>query len=271
MLAFGDSHLQRDAYLQRALDSSVEDPSLNLVLVGFRGAGNRPPSTELRHEGYSGWTAQAFMTRTGPKRRTGFYVPAETVSPFLYGEDGLQQLDFRQYCRDVNRGKAPDFVVVQVGGNDLWRADEDTIDETIDEIFGYYDILVEMVHNVNRKTRIGLTLLDPPSRSQHGFCNYNGTRKSTRRQYRRNQHRMVERQVDRYAGREKARLYLLPVNLCIDCVNGFPLREYSINARTTAKEFRVYDGCHLSNEGYAQFGDEIYAWVKCCLSEPAVP
>ena len=99
LLAFGDSHLQRDAYLQRVLDSSVADPELDLVLVGSRGAGNKPPTTELRHEGYNGWTAQAFVAREGPKPRTGFYVPAETASPFLYEKDGKQQLDFRRVLR----------------------------------------------------------------------------------------------------------------------------------------------------------------------------
>lgn len=269
LLAFGDSHLQRDFYLQRVLDSSIEDPELDLVLVGSRGAGNKPPTTALRHEGYNGWTAQAFVTREGPKPRTGFYVPAETASPFLYEKCGKQQLDFRQYCADLNQGHAPDFVVIQVGGNDVWRANDDTIDATIDKIFEYYDLLVRMVHDVSPKTRVAITLLDPPSRSQHGFRNYKGTQKQTRWQYRRNQHRMVERQLARCAGRESENLDLLPVNLCIDCVHGFPLREYPINARTAAKEFRVYDGCHLSNEGYAQFGDEIYAWMKCCMAAPA--
>lgn len=266
LLAFGDSHLhQRDAYLQRVLDSSVADANLDLVLVGSRGAGNKPPTTELRHEGYNGWTAQAFVTREGPKPRTGFYVPAETASPFLYEKDGKQQLDFRHYCAALNGGQFPEFVVIQVGGNDVWRANDGNIDATIDTIFGYYDILIRMVHDVSPTTRIGITLLDPPSRSQHGFRNYKGTQKQTRWQYRRNQHRMVERQIERYACRAQENVSVVPVNLCIDCVNGFPLREYSINARNAKKEYRVYDGCHLSNEGYGQFGDEIYAWIKCNL------
>lgn len=269
LLALGDSHLQRDAYLQRVLDNSVDDPKLELKLIGSRGAGNKPPTTDLRHEGYNGWTAQAFVTRPGPKPRTGFYVPAETGSPFLFDHDGQQQLDFRQYCRDFNEGKAPDFVVIQVGGNDVWRADDKTIDATIDMIVGYYDTLIQMVHDVSPATRVAITLLDPPSHSQHGFRNYKGTQKQTRWQYRRNQHRMVERQIEKYAGRDSENIFLIPVNLTIDCVNGFPLREYPINARNPTKEFRVYDGCHLSNEGYGQFGDQIYAWIKCCL--PVAP
>jgi len=215
MLAIGDSHLQRDAYLQRVLDSSISDAALDLVLVGSRGTGNKPPTTQLRHEGYNGWTAQAFVKREGHKPRTGFYVPAETVSPFLYDKDGKQQLDFRKYCVDMNDGKPPDFVVIQVGGNDVWRADDATIDATISEIFEFYDILIRMVRDVSPTTRVAITLLDPPSRSQHGFRNYKGTQKQTRWQYRRNQHRMVERQIERYAGRESENVFVLPVNFAL--------------------------------------------------------
>jgi lysophospholipase L1-like esterase len=268
-LAIGDSHLQRDFYLQHVLDLSVSDKNLGLTLVGSRGAGNKPPTTDLRHEGYNGWTAQAFVTRKGPKPRTGYYVPAETASPFLYEQqNGESRLDFRQYCRDLNHGAAPDFVFIQVGGNDIWRATDSDIDKTIDGVFGYFDALIAMVHGLDPNTRVGLAVVDSPSRSQHGFRNYQGPRKQTRWQYRRNQHRMVERMVKQYSGRESDKTYLIPVNVNVDCVHGFPMREYPINGSTAAKEQRVYDGSHLSPEGYRQYGDEIYAWIKSCLTEP---
>ena len=269
LLAIGDSHLQRDFYLQHVLDLSVADPNLAMTLIGSRGAGNKPPTTDLRHEGYNGWTAQAFITRQGPKPRTGYYVPAETASPFLYEQpDGESQLDFRQYCLDLNQGKAPDFVIIQVGGNDIWRAIDEDIGKTVDDIFGYFDVLIEMIHKFDSRTRIGLAIVDPLSRSQHGFRNYRGPGKKTRWEFRRIQHRMVERMIERYSDRDANNLFLIPVNVNLDCVNGFPMREYPVNARTSAKEFRVYDGSHLSPEGYKQFGDPIYAWIKNCLSEP---
>ena len=74
--------------------------------------------------------------------------------------------------------------------------------------------------------------------------------------------------VERYSDCEDDNLYLIPVNVNLDCVNGFPLREYPVNARSTAKEQRVYDGSHLSPEGYRQYGDAIYGWIKSCLTAP---
>ncbi len=263
LLAIGDSHLQRDFYLQHVLDLCNAEKSLELTLIGSRGVGNKPPTTELRHEGYNGWTAQAFATMTGPKPRTGYYVPRETGSPFIYkSEYGDPRVDFSRYCEEFNDGKSIDFVIIQVGGNDIWRGTDENIDPLIDKVVGYFDVLIKMIHEFDKETKVGVILLDPPSRSQHGFRNYRGDRKQTRWQYRRNQHRMVERLITKYGGQEEKNVYLIPVNVNLDCVNGFPMRRYPTNARMPAKEKRVYDGSHLSPEGYRQYGDTIYGWMR---------
>jgi lysophospholipase L1-like esterase len=266
LLAIGDSHLQRDVYLQHVLALSKADASMNLTLVGCRGKGNAPPADDLRHEGYNGWRAEVFATRSLPKPRTGHYVPAETGSPFIYLDDkgGNPHLDFKRYCADFNSGKPVDYVIIQLGGNDVWNGTDESIDPLIDKVFGFYDILIRMIHDYSRETRIGIVMLDPLTRSQHGYRNYNGDRKQTRWQYRRNQHRVVEREIEKWGGRERENLFLVPVHLNLDCVSGFELRAYPRNARATTQEWRVNDGAHMSAEGYLQFGDPIYAWLKVC-------
>ena len=263
VLAIGDSHLQRDTYIQHVLELSKADPALEITLVGSRGIGNKPPTNDVRHEGYNGWTAEAFATRVRPKPRTGFYVPADTGSPFIYPDArGIPRLDFEQYCREFNQGKPIDFVLIQLGGNDIWSASDENIDTTISRVFAYYDQLIAMIRNYSKTTQIGIVMLDPLSRSQHGYRNYSGRRKQTRWQYRRNQHRMVERQISKYGGMEERNLSLVPVYLNLDCVNGFPMQTYPRNARMPTNELRVYDGAHFSPEGYRQFGDTLFAWIK---------
>ncbi len=266
-LAIGDSHLQKDVYVQHLLDLSKADAHLKVTLIGSRGKGNKPPSDDLRHEGYNGWTAEAFATRVRPKPRTGNYVPAETGSPFIYVDrNGQARLDFEQYSKEFNQGRPIDFVIIQLGGNDIWNATDENIDVIIDKVFGYYDQLIKMIHDYSKETKIGVIMLDPLSRSQHGYRNYRGERKQTRWQYRRDQHRMVERQIEKYGGREEENIYLVPVHLNLDCVHGFPMQTYPRNARMPVEEQRVSDGAHLSPEGYRQFGDSIYAWLKVTLS-----
>lgn len=267
LLAIGDSHLQRDVYLDHVMELSKADPHVDLKLVGSRGRGNKPPSDDLHHEGYNGWTAEAFATRVRDKSRTGYYVPAETTSPFIYVDrDGKARLDFELYCKELNGGRPVDFVLIQLGGNDIWRGNNENIDGLINKVFGFYDQLVKMIHDYSKETKIGIVILDPLSRSQHGYRNYRGEGKQTRWQYRRNQHRMVEREIEKYSGREAENVYLIPVQLNLDCVNGFPMKSYPRNARMPTEELRVYDGAHLTPEGYRQFGDPIYAWLKVVLS-----
>jgi lysophospholipase L1-like esterase len=73
---------------------------------------------------------------------------------------------------------------------------------------------------------------------------------------------MVERLIARYRGQEEESIYLIPVYVNLDCVNGFPMRNYPTNGRMPVEEKRVYDGAHLSPDGYRQFGDAVYAWIK---------
>lgn len=263
LLVFGDSHLQKDAYLDDVLELSKKDADLELKLIGTRGRGNKPPSDELRHEGYNGWTAGAFLTMSGSLSRSGEFKRPETGSPFVYTDaDGKSSLDFGRYCKEFNDGKPIDYVVIQVGGNDIWRATDADIDATIDTVFANYDALIRMIHDHDPKIKVGLVVVDSPARSQHGFRNYRAERKQTRWQYRRNQHRMFERQVETYGQREADNVFLLPVNLNIDAIRAYPMRSLPRNARMPAKEDRVNDGSHMSPEGYQQFGDPIYAWLK---------
>lgn len=266
LLAIGDSHLQHDGtYLQDVLDLSKVDPSMHLTLVGCRGKGNKPPTDDLRHEGYNGWTAEAFATRNRPKPRTGEYIPAETGSPFIFMNDDNQPvLDFKKYCVQFNHGKPVDYVIIQLGGNDVWNCDDSDIDSKIDRVFGFYDMLIKMVRDYSSDTKIGVVMLDPLTRSQHGYRNYRADRKQTRWQYRRNQHRVNEREIETFGGREASNVYLLPVHLNIDCVHAFGTRALPLNARMPTTEPRVNDGAHLSPEGYLQMGDPIFAWLKAC-------
>lgn len=157
-------------------------------------------------------------------------------------------------------------MIIQLCGNDIWNATDENIDVIIDKVFGYYDQLIKMIHDYSKETKIGVIMLDPLSRSQHGYRNYRGKRKQTRWQYRRDQHRMIERQIEKYGAREKENIYLVPVHLNLDCVNGFPMQTYPRNARMPVEEQRVSDGAHLSPEGYRQFADAIYGWLKVSLS-----
>lgn len=262
LLIVGDSLTEASTYPQEILDLSKSGGATWLKMIGTRGVKNMPATGDLRHEGYSGWTAQAFATLGGAESRTGRYERGVTGSPFVYQDkDGKKQIDFGRYCTEFNEGKGPDLITIGLGTNDVFSANDNTIDHTIDGMLIYYDALVDAMHKVRADTALGVQLPIPPSTSQDGFRNYVGAGKQTRWQYRRNQHRLVERLIEHYGKREADRLYVIPEYLNIDAEHGFPTWSPAINSHLEQKMTRVNNGIHPNESGYKQVGDAIYGWI----------
>jgi lysophospholipase L1-like esterase len=261
-LIVGDSLTEASVYPEQIVDLANGDGTRRVELIGTRGPKNMPPTGDVRHEGYSGWTANAFTLFTGPLARSGFYKRGATGSPFMYDSPSRKpSLDFARYCADVNDGKCPDLVTIGLGTNDVFNANDDNIDAALDEMFSHYDAIVNSIRKACGATRIGVQLTTPPSTSQDGFRNYRGTGKQTRWQYRRNQHRMVEQLLAHYGGRESEQIFVIPTYLNLDAAHGFPTARERTSARSKEFTVRVTNGAHPTDAGYRQIGDAIYAWV----------
>lgn len=263
LLIVGDSFAEYSVYPQHILDLSRRNGASGLRMIGSRGGGNMPPTTGLRHEGYSGWTAEAFTTSAGPLSRSGYHHRPGTGSPFVYtGGDDARYLDFGRYCDEFNEGLGPDLVTIQLGGNDVFSATDESIDAVVDNMLVHFDSLIDAMHKVRADTRIGVVIDTLPSTSQDGFRNYRGDRKQTRWRLRRNQHRMNERLIDHYRNRRGDHVYLIPNYLAMDCAESFPVWSPRRNARSEDKYTRVNNGTHPTAAGYQQMGDSIYAWLN---------
>jgi lysophospholipase L1-like esterase len=271
VLLIGASWTQAGIYPQQVFDQSIRDPYVLLKFIGSRGPNNLPPSGEVRFEGYNGWTAQAFATFDGPLSRSGYFKRPETGSPFVYKNSaGKFALDFKRYCDEFNAGfGGPDFVTISLGTNDTFSSTDENIDQSIDTMLGYYDQLIAMIHKVRPTTKIGVSLIPPPSASQDGFRNYNGARKQTRWQSRRNSHRLVERLARHYGSREREHIYLLPVYLNLDTVSNYPTATTPRSMYSAEKIDRVTNGTHPADAGYKQMGDVIFCWIKSELERAA--
>lgn len=260
LLLVGASLTEYSVYPQDLLDLDSRDDTLDLKLIGSRGREDGPPTGPLRHEGYSGWTAQAFITISGPKARTGYFK--QTGSPFIYeDEPGKLVLDFPRYCKQFNGGVGPDAITIHLIPNDVFTCTDETIEKRVDGMIGYYDQLIDSFHKARSDTRVGVILTAPASKSQDGFRNYIGAGHQTRWQYRRNIHRAWERMIEHYAGREGEHIYLVPSYVNFDAVRGFPTWTAPANARSAETAVRIYNGTHPSAAGYHQIADSIYCWL----------
>jgi len=263
MLCIGDSLTYQSVYTGHLLElcGSVGQPRLRLIGTHVSTDLKMPP--ENRHEGYGGWTAEAFVTAYTGVARTSNY--RECGSPFLYeGADGKPQLDFARYIRETNDGKAPDVVTIFLGANDIFHATEENLPQHVERMMRYYDQLLAMIHGFSRKIKIGAVLPPPPAASQDAFGSNYGCLQ-TRWQYKRNQHRVVEVMTERYGGREKENLWLVPAGTNVDCVHNYPQATKPWNSRTSQEGARLDIGVDRSAEGYRQIGDAIYCWMKAVV------
>lgn len=267
LLIVGDSLTEYSVYPKHILELSKRGGASRLRFLGSRGEGNMPPTDELRHEGYSGWTAEAFATLSGPLSRSGYHQRGATGSPFMYeAGDGSKALDFARYCQEFNNGDGPDLITIGLGTNDVFTANDATIEATIDRMFMHYDAVLDSMRKARADSRLGVQLPTPPSTSQDGFRNYIGPGKQTRWQYRRNQHRLVERLLSRYGDRIDEHVYVVPNYLNLDTVHGFPMWSPPVNARSDETMTRVNNGTHPSEAGYQQIGDVVYSWIVNMLA-----
>ncbi len=261
-LIIGDSLTHASHYPEAILKRFAADEHASIRLIGTHHV--QGFSEGNRHEGYGGWTAARFatlFTKTPDPQN-----PRRQVSPFVFEENGKPTLDFKRYLDEHNGGRAPDFIVVALGCNDTFSAQDDTIEAAIDKMFGYLDQLIAQFHGVRRYTEIGLVILVPPAASQDAFgANYRCGQ--TRWQYRRNQHRVDERLLATYGGRENEHLFLIPANVNLDTVHNYPARSAPVNAHSDTKVTRLANGVHPARSGYYQMGDSIYCWIKGLLPE----
>lgn len=204
---------------------------------------HRPAGVAERvmHEGYGGWTWEQFVKH--------WARPDPTSSANQGG--GGPTIDLDQYLTSSCGGHRPDYVVLLLGINDCFHVDPDNpaaIDARISAVFTHADRLVAAFRKSVPKAELGIGLTTPPNSRESGFeANYQG--KYHRWGWKRIQHRLVQRELEHFGGREAERIHIVPTELNLDPVDGFP----------------VDNGVHPNNVGYQQIGASVFAWIKSRL------
>lgn len=266
-LIIGDSLTANSAYPAELYELCRAPGNPVLTLIGTHTNAALP---DIRHEGYGGWTAARFAAfysedQTLPSGRPG-------RSPFVFpGAAGAPEFDFPRYLRELGLERGPDVITICLGINDNFRATDQTIDASIDDMLGHLNRMLAAFRAARADTVIGLFLIPPPAATQDAFgANYQCTQ--TRWQYRRNQHRILERMLAEYAGREQEGIELIPAYVNLDALNNYPKIAAPANARAAVEVTRLNNGVHPSREGYHQMADSLYSWMKnwCAASTGAL-
>jgi len=258
VMLLGASQTAASIYPQELYDLFKKD-GMNVKFVGTGSSSGFPVKEGIAaHEGRGGWGWARYCTQF---EDPGEPRPVFKSSPFLVRKDGKVVLDFRSYCDRNNNGRAPDYITILLGINDIFSLDDTRFDQNLPAIFASADTLINAFREVSPDTKIAIALVPPPAASQDAFGkNYKCGQ--TRWQYRKNQHRYNESLIKKFGGREKENLFIIPLHVNIDCENNYPKEEEQINARNPKKIFIASNGCHPTKEGYLQFADSFYSWFK---------
>jgi lysophospholipase L1-like esterase len=208
----------------------------------------------VAHEGYGGWTWNAFLTKylANPEVNPGGKTWKSRGSPFVFADaEGKPALDIPRYFRETCGGATPDVVTFLLGINDCFHTDPEDrakIDATIATTLENADKLLAAFHAAAPKAILAVGLTTPPNSREEGFeTNYHG--KYHRWGWKRIQHRLVQVMLQRFSGREQEGIVLVPTELNVDPVDGYPSNN----------------GVHPNPTGYAQIGASFYAFLKAQL------
>ena len=248
LLIVGDSLTHATQYpneLARLL-SSPGNP--RWAMLGTHRPANAAPG--VAHEGYGGWTWEAFAARHYPVQKPEL---RQHDSPFVFVDAGKPTLDVGRYFDGRCAGRRPDVVFFLLGINDCFSAPPDDpkkLDERIDGVFAQAETLLAAMRRAAPQAALAVCLTTPPNVREEAFqANYKG--KYPRWGWKRIQHRLVERQIAQFRGREGERIFVVPTELNVDPIDGYPANN----------------GVHPNGVGYGQIAATLYAWLKFHLAE----
>ncbi len=249
LLIVGDSLTAATAYPNEIARLLSEPGNPKWTMLSDHKPANAAPG--VAHEGYGGWTWAAFLSRYVEKpkdadKKTG-------SSPFIYLDaKGKPALDLPRYFREHCGGQTPDVVTFLLGINDCFHVkanDSAAVGKTIDGALDNADKLIAAFHAALPNAVFAFGLTTPPNSREEGFvANYHGA--YTRWGWKQIQHRLVRTMLERYGEGTKPGVYLVPTELNLDPVDGYP----------------VNNGVHPNPAGYAQIGVSYYGWLKSWLA-----
>ena len=269
-------------YPQHLLNVMRENGFVNYTPVGKHSGGGRPVVPGgLAHDGYGGFSWGSFLNRWAysaeelpqaqneaereQMRLLGVTnLPKSQMyrmrSPLLSVVNGKKVLDIPGWFKSVNQGKAPDFILIQLGGNDMFGAMAHNREEKLNTALNNARTLLAALRKNAPKAVIGVST-SPCGCDQDGFGANYGSYQS-KYQFRRNiqsYNRAITALVKELKDPD---IRLLPLHQSIDPDGSYMKGSYTIHARNKKKVFRDRNALHPGREGGYQLGDAMYCWLR---------
>ena len=188
-------------------------------------------------------------------------------SPLLKIVNGKKVLDIPGWLKQINEGKAPDFIVIHLGANDMFGAMADTRLARQEKALKSARILLAELRKHAPRAIIGVCTTYCGC-DQDGFgANYKSFQ--SKYQYRRNIHGYNKALTDFVKSLNDPGISIIPLHQCIDPEGSYMKGRYTVHARSKKVVLRDRNALHPGLEGGYQLGDAIYCWLRKQLEAPA--
>lgn len=243
LLVIGDSLTSATQYVRETARLLSQKSNPEWVMLGTQKKGEG-----VAHEGYGGWTWKSFSSKFV---KNSVHYTKKGSSPFIFpGSDGKPQLDVNRYFKEKCNGVKPNVITLLLGINDCFGLarkldNPKAVNQGIDKVFANSAILIKALQKAAPNAVIGICLTPPPNNREKVFlANYKGL--YSRWGWKQVQHILIQRQMKYFGNRQKDNIYIIPTELNIDVVDGYPRRN----------------GVHPNKTGYNQLAATIYCWLK---------
>ena len=181
-------------------------------------------------------------------------------SPLLKLENGQKVMDIPGWLARINQGKAPDFIVIQLGGNDMFGCRPENLDAQVSAVMGHARKLLAELRKHAPDAVIGVTT-SPAGCSQDGFGANYGCQES-QYQFRRSIQRYNRELTAMVRNLADPKILIVPLHQCIDPDHSYLTADVPVHARSSKMVCRDINALHASKEGGMQLGDAIYCWLR---------
>ena len=261
--------------------------------TGYTPVGRRVREGRIAlHDGYGGYTCTAFLTRYQVAEDEAAHLQdaaereqlralglttkvvhewqrALLKSPLIRLENGQKKVDVQHWLDQVNGGRPPDIVLVELGVNDIFRYEGEEPElrarmraELLPTFDRFFAVLKE---KMPRATYLLVT--QPVGCSQDGFAaNYGASWNEV--QFRKIAFALNREFADYVAAKKDIDLRLVPWGQAIDPECGYILRRESVHAQDPKTlVWRDSNAVHPGDAGGRQLGDALAAYLQCLLGQ----
>ena len=226
-LFIGDSFIANGSITSELVNLFKNDV-MNIELLGTKGSGTN------KHEGRSGWSSYDYAATSSFNNSTNAFL-----------NNG--SFDFNYYITQ-NSIDTPDWVFLQVGINDTWRPMNGTT--TVQNL----QTIINSIKSFDNNIKVGIGLICPPYLGEYGLNNsYDHLKRIN----------INETIINTFKDKESENVFIVPINVNLDCIYNFNMTTTTINSRNTETIKKCSDDTHPANSGYYQISDSYYCFLKC--------